>query len=159
MLIGVLSDTHGQIYATLKAIRMLESCRVGTVIHCGDIGSPAIVSLFQQWPTHFVFGNVDDPRSLEAAIREAGQTSHQRFGSLEAEGKQIAFMHSDDQNLFRQTVRSGGWDVVCHGHTHLAEISTAGRTLVLNPGAIDRTEHPSVAVLELPSLAATPISL
>ena len=58
MLIGVVSDTHGNVANSQAAVRLLESL-VSAVLHCGDIGSPAIPPLFAQWPTHFVLGNVD----------------------------------------------------------------------------------------------------
>jgi hypothetical protein len=60
MLLGVVSDTHGHVQNAQAAVRMLENLEVEVVLHCGDIGSQAIVPLFKKWPTHFVFGNVDD---------------------------------------------------------------------------------------------------
>ena len=57
MIIGIVSDTHGHVEFARPAMRMLESCQVELVIHCGDIGSPEIVELFAPWPAHFVFGN------------------------------------------------------------------------------------------------------
>jgi len=153
MRIGVVSDTHGHVLNTLAGVRMLESLDVELVIHCGDIGSTEIVSLFAPWPTHFVFGNVDHDRGgLEAAIKAAGKTCHGRFGSLELEGKTIAFLHGDDTALLRQTTTSGEYDLVCHGHTHVARQVKEGRTLVLNPGALYRATPHSIAVVELPSL-------
>ena len=57
--IGVISDTHGHIVNTRRAVRMFESMQVQQVLHCGDIGSPEIPPLFDAWPTHYVLGNVD----------------------------------------------------------------------------------------------------
>jgi putative phosphoesterase len=160
MRIGVVSDTHGHVPYTLDAVRMLESLDVELVIHCGDIGSEEIVGLFDAWPTHFVFGNVDgDWRRLEATIRAAGKTCHGRFGRLELAGKTIAFLHGDDTALLRQTETSGDWDLVCHGHTHIARNETRGRTLVLNPGALYRATPHSIAYVELPSLEATIVAV
>jgi uncharacterized protein len=156
MRIGIVSDTHGHVPNTFDAVRMLQSLDVELVIHCGDIGSAPIVELFTQWPTHFVFGNVDDDRrTLEAAILAAGKTCHGRFGSLELAGTKIAFLHGDDTGLLRQTCHSGQWDLVCHGHTHVARNVREGRTRVLNPGALYRATPHSLAYVELPSLEAT----
>ena len=153
MLIGVVSDTHGHVEFTRPAIRMLESCRVDAVIHCGDIGSEEIIALFQQWPTHFVFGNVDDQRQrLRRAIEQAGQTCHDRFGSLELLDKRIAFLHGDDAALLEQTISGGRYDLVCYGHTHVAEQHQQGKTAVLNPGALYRAHPHSLAVVDLPQL-------
>ena len=159
MLIGIVSDTHGQVDLTRQAVRIFESLAVELVIHCGDVGPAALVQLFEPWPTHFVLGNCDDPYSLPAAIESAEQTCHDRFGSLELEGKKIAFLHGDDHVLLRTTVHDGCWDLVCYGHVHLAGASLVGQTLVLNPGALCRSDHPSVAVVRLPSLDVIPVRI
>ena len=73
MRLGVISDTHGQVELTRPAVRMFDSLDVSAVLHCGDIGSLAVVDLFAAWPTHFVFGNCDyDHEKFAAAIRDAG---------------------------------------------------------------------------------------
>ena len=160
MRIGVVSDTHGHVAYTLDAIRMLEGLEVEQVIHCGDIGSPDIVGLFHRWPTHFVFGNVDRPPGpLRAAIAKARQTCHEVFGELELEGKRIAFLHGDDLFRLSQTIASGQWQLVCHGHTHVARKERHGETLVLNPGALYRATPHSIAFVELPAVEATIVSL
>lgn len=159
--LGILSDTHGNYRRTEEAARLFRRFRVNQVVHCGDIGGPEIVWLLEDWPAHFVFGNVDvyDEAMLRRTIVEAGQQCHERFGSLELEGRRIAFLHGDDSRLFRETTQSGRWDLVCHGHTHVAGCYREGSTVVLNPGALHRTREPSVAVVALPSLAVTPLLL
>ena len=160
MQLGVVSDTHGHVGYTREAIRMLESLEVEAVLHCGDIGSPEIVELFSAWPTHFVFGNVDhDAAALKDAILAAGQTCHDRFGRLELAGKKIAFLHGDDSALLAETIASSRFDLVCHGHTHVARRVARGSTLVLNPGALYRASPHSIAHVQLPELEATIISL
>lgn len=158
-LLGVLSDTHGDVEATSAALTQFKHWGVDQIVHCGDIDSPEIVFLLEAWPTHFVLGNMDDPTVLEDAIRRAGQHDHGRLGYLELDGKRIAFLHGDDLRRLRRTIQSGRWDLVCHGHTHMASLTAHGQTLVLNPGALYRTELPAVAVVELPSLEITPVLL
>jgi len=160
MRIGVVSDTHGHMKSTESAVRLLAGQNVALVLHCGDIGSAAIVSQFSAWPTHFVFGNVDhDEEALDRAIEEAGQTNHRRFGTLALDNREIAFLHSDDRELFEETIESNRWDVVCYGHTHVAEQHRVGRTLVLNPGALFRANPRSFAVVDLASLEAVHVPL
>ena len=153
MRIGVLSDTHGHLAYTRRAVEALGRYDLKTVLHCGDVGSAEIVPFFDRWTTHFVFGNVDhDEWVLRKAIEEAGQTCHGRFGSLELDGLRIALIHSDDQQLFRETIAEQLWDLVCYGHTHVHEHHLEGRTLVLNPGAVFRANPRTFAVVTLPSL-------
>ena len=139
---------------------MLESLEVETVLHCGDIGTPEIVELFAPWPTHFVFGNCDDDRpALRAAIAASGQSCHEEFGDLEFAGVKVALLHSHDRERFRTAVQSGQWQLVCYGHTHVASLDKHGATTVLNPGAIYRANPHSIAVVALPQLDATIVTL
>ncbi len=157
MILGIVSDTHGHVPYTREGVRMLESLGVEAILHCGDIGSEAIVPLFAAWPTHFVFGNVDigsQAKALQIAIADAGQTCHGRFGSLELAEVKIALVHGDDQHLLAGTIAAGAHDLVCHGHTHISRLEKIGETLVLNPGALYRATPHSIAVVELPSLNA-----
>ncbi len=160
MQIAVVSDTHGNLENTREAIRVMEELELECVIHCGDVGSAAVVTLFEKWPTHFVFGNVDnDGDQLRAAIEGCGQTCHGRFGELTLEGKKIAFLHSDDRQRFQETIASGEYDLVCYGHTHRAETHDENGTVVLNPGALYRATPHSFALVELPSLEISHVKL
>ncbi len=160
MRLGIISDTHGKVDLTRPAVRMFESLDVDAVLHCGDIGSVAVVELFSPWPTHFVFGNCDqDLDGFAADIRQAGQTCHGLFGDLEFDGVRVALLHSHERRRFRQTIDSGDYRLVCYGHTHVAAIDKHGKTLVVNPGAIYRANPHSIAVVDLPTIEATIIEV
>jgi putative phosphoesterase len=158
MKIGVLSDTHGETQSVRQAVRVLNQLGVSLLIHCGDIGLE-IVPLLNGLRTHFVYGNIDDADQLRQAIVDPNHTLHDQLGTLEIEGRRVAFLHGHDVKLLRHAIHSGHWDLVCHGHTHAFSRSMEGKTLVLNPGALARTSHPSLAVVELPSLEVTQIPL
>ncbi len=160
MHLGIVSDTHGHVAYTRQAVRMLSSLGVDAVLHCGDIGSPDIVPLFADWPTHFVFGNVDyDVHALRAAIDAAGQTCHGLCGDLTLAGIRIGFLHGHDGTLFNEMIASGDWQLICYGHTHVAERHQDGLTWVLNPGALYRADPHSLAVVDLPELAIQHVTL
>lgn len=160
MLIGVVSDTHGNIRNTLEAVTLLERHAVSAVLHCGDIVSADIVPLFVEWPTHFVFGNCDhETSSIRRAILDAGQTCHGRFGELNLDGRRIAFLHGDDAARLHDAVTSGDYDLVCYGHTHKFEYHRAGDTLVLNPGALHRARPHSFALVDLHTMQVEQVSL
>lgn len=160
MRVGVVSDTHGHVDFTRRAVRMLESLEVKRVLHCGDIGSPAVIELFEPWPTDFVFGNCDiDHRALRAAIMRSGLTCHGEFGDLRIEGIRLALVHSHDRRLFSAAIGSGRYHTICFGHSHVASIERRGETLLVNPGAIYRAEPHSIALLELPQNTATIVKL
>lgn len=155
MLIGVVSDTHGHAEFARDAARMLETFEVESVLHCGDIGSPEVVRVFQKWPTHFVFGNVDHHEMMmRKAISNAGQTCHERFGELNLCGVRIAMLHSDDAKQFAEAIASRKYDLICYGHTHVAKQERCGSTLVLNPGALYRATPHTIAIVDLPAIKA-----
>src|SRR5580698_10194081 len=111
MRIGVVSDTDGHVANAQAAVRMLESCEVELVIHCGDIGSAEVVRAFDRWPTHFAFGNTDDDLpTLRAATKAGGQACHERKGELQLEKRRIAFLHGDDSRMFGDLLASGRID-------------------------------------------------
>ena len=158
-LLGVVSDTHGQVEFTRQAVRMLSSFEVQVVLHCGDIGSTEIIPLFEALADAFRVRQLSTTTSsvCRTAIEAAGQTCHELFGSMVLAGVQIAFLHGDDTRPYCESRPSNGkWDLVCHGHTHVASQQwQVGPTLVLNPGALYRANPHSLAVVELPSLDVT----
>lgn len=160
MRIGVVSDTHAHVVNTQAALTLLESLAVERVLHCGDIGSIVVAKLFTHWPTDFVFGNCDYERDeLAAAITEAGQTCHGKFGDLQIAGRRIALLHSDDHRKYSEVTTSGDYDLVCYGHTHVAKLEKLGHTLVLNPGALYRSNPHSLAVVNLATMEAEIVNL
>jgi uncharacterized protein len=158
MKIGVISDTHGEIGILPQAVRILDGFDVGLIIHCGDVGR-GIVPLLEGHLTHFVAGNIDDVDQLREDISAPEHIFHEQLGELEVEGRRIAFLHGNDVKLLHHTIRSEHWDLVCHGHTHDFSSNREGQTLVINPGALSRTPHPSLAVVDLASMEVTEVPL
>lgn len=160
MRLGIVSDTHGHVENARRAARMFESLQVDTILHCGDIGSLAVVELFADWPTHFVFGNTDtDLDRFADEIRHMGQHCHGLFGDLVLAGVRVALLHSHDGRRFRQSIACGDYSLVCYGHSHVAAIDRQGKTLVVNPGAMYRANPHSIAIVELPELEATIVTV
>jgi uncharacterized protein len=150
MRLGIISDTHGHLRNTQAGVKRLEERGVDQILHCGDIGSPAIPGLITR-PAHFVWGNVDqDVEELREAIAEAGHTCHERCGEWELEGIRLALVHGDDPKVWQRVTQEGARDVVCFGHTHRREARWVGTTLLMNPGAVYRATPHTVAILELP---------
>ena len=150
MLIGVLSDTHGNLRTTAAALRVLAARQVACVLHCGDIDDATTVGLFENVPAHFVLGNCDvNVSSLGLAARAVGATLHGRFAELELAGRRIAILHGDDQARLAEAAAGGRYDYVFCGHTHAAEDRRAGPTRIINPGALDRARPKTFVLLNL----------
>ncbi len=150
MHLAVISDTHGHILNTKRAVGVIESFNPVAILHCGDIGSTEIPGLFSKWPTHYVIGNVDSNTiELETAIKKAGGIYHQNFGDITIHDKRIALLHSHLSNVLESTIESELFDIVCYGHTHQAEFHIAQQTLVVNPGALFRAKTHTIAILDI----------
>jgi len=151
--LGIISDTHGLLNETVLAVQLFRESDVQAVIHCGDIGSSAVVGAFHDIETHFVLGNMDgDSETIRLAVAETGNHFHGWFGSIERWGKRIAFLHGHQSEKFDQELESGNWDLLCYGHTHIAALQMHGSTMLLNPGAFYRVFRPTVAIVTLPDL-------
>jgi putative phosphoesterase len=151
MRIAVLSDTHSRTRTVAHALDLLRERDVRFVIHCGDIEDADTVGQFAGFTTHFVFGNCDatERDSLRRAMREIGATLHEPFGNLELEEVKIAFLHGDDNRLFRDVEQSGHFDYLFYGHTHQAGERRTGPTRVINPGALHRARPKTLVLLDL----------
>ncbi|MEZ6046946.1 MAG: metallophosphoesterase [Planctomycetaceae bacterium] len=158
--IGVVSDTHGHIPNTEQAVQQLREQNVSQIIHCGDIGTAAIVPLFSDWPTHFVFGNVDREKAhLQSTIEGHGQTCWGEFGEIQIDDCRIAFTHGHDKQLLDRLSKSGAFDIVCSGHTHLAQLEVKNEIILLNPGALYRADPHTYAIIDLPEMKIEHYSL
>jgi putative phosphoesterase len=150
MKIGIVSDTHGRQLNTRLALDELKTRGIHVVLHCGDIDDPDSIGLFAGFEVHFVFGNCDwDRTPLRHKMTQVGATLHENFGHVELEGVRIAFTHGDDKGLLYDLEKSGAYDFLFYGHTHIAEEHTTGPTRVINPGALHRARPKTFVVVDL----------
>ena len=155
MKLGVISDTHGNVLRTRRALEIFKERQVTEILHCGDVGSKQIVEILSEIPTFYVYGNTDARSFLRAGILHLGERQQvccETVGMLAREGRQIVFLHGTDWQLFDDLLTSQRYDLICSGHTHEAHWEIQGKTYLLNPGALERTPSPSVAVLTLPEM-------
>ncbi|HYV40065.1 MAG TPA: YfcE family phosphodiesterase [Gemmataceae bacterium] len=151
MRIAILSDTHSR-YPTIEtALQLVEERHVDLILHCGDIEDSEAVWLFPP-NTHFVFGNCDHERSsIRMAVHGIGATLYEPMGKLELNGVRIAWLHGDDHKLMESVEKSGEFDYLFYGHTHIADERRTGPTRVINPGALHRARQKQFLVLDVDS--------
>ncbi len=155
MILGIVSDTHGNARRTARATGEFLSRGVNAVVHCGDIGGENVlmelVAAFDpiQIPVYCVEGNVDyGDISLRSFPSNTVVMLLGAFGDLTLAGKRIAVTHGDDAVRLRAAARRNEYDYVLTGHTHQPEDRMEGQTRVINPGAVHRTPEPGIAVLD-----------
>jgi putative phosphoesterase len=147
MRIGILSDTHDQLVLTQHAVALLMREGAEVLIHCGDLTGPEIVQACAKLPCTFAFGNhdADSAPALERAIADVGGTCVASGGIVELAGKRIAVLHGHEGMKDLLAERP---DYLIHGHSHIAADGWIGKTRRICPGALNRAESLTVALLD-----------
>ena len=146
LLIAILSDIHDNLPKLRAAIDHVQ--RVDALLCGGDLCSPFIVDELAKFPrpVHVVFGNND--ADLFRITQKANAANQQRapedqihlhgeFFEGELGGKRIALIHFEQ--IGRALTRSGQYDLVVYGHTHLFSVErdpATGAIRGLNSGEI-----------------------
>jgi hypothetical protein len=149
MLVGLISDTHGQIRrAALDALRGVD-----VILHAGDVGGrPVLDALSAIAPVRAVMGNVDLAGTLDASI------------DCELDGTRVHVSHGHELGRPTPERLAARYDaaVIIYGHTHTALVRTIGSALVVNPGAAGPRRfnlRPSIGLLRLPEREVTIVPL
>jgi putative phosphoesterase len=151
MLIALLSDTHDHAANARAAVALLKEHVPGAWLHAGDMVAPETLEHFAGLePFHFVFGNNEyDHAALRSKAAALNLECHGEFADLRLGGKRVGLLHGHDSRLFSRLAAGGEYDYLIHGHTHVREDTRAGKTRVINPGALHRARVKSVALLDL----------
>ncbi|MES3033367.1 MAG: metallophosphoesterase family protein [Gemmatimonadota bacterium] len=138
-LIGLVSDTHGMVRASLfDALAGVE-----LILHAGDVGpDDVLVELEAIAPVRAVRGNTDAP----------GNPRHAAALTLEIGGVSIHVSHGHELGspTPAKLLAAYAQRVLVYGHTHRQLITEADGRLVINPGAAGARRFdlaPSVARL------------
>lgn len=164
--IGVISDTHDQRQQILKAIDIFNKGEVELVIHCGDWVSPFSAARFSslKCPIKGVFGNNDGDKKMHRERNGSFIEYNDEKMKIAVGGRKIFTAHGHMPQLVEEALKSGEYDAVFSGHTHIAHIKKEGKTLWLNPGSlVDETNGEikgmSIAIYDTESNSARLIKL
>lgn len=135
MVIGIVSDTHGDMHAIEDVLARPEAARAEVWLHAGDVAPDAgYVCQLSGKMVYAVAGNCDWPSEKvkdELVLDFAG---HRLFL---AHGHTYGVRRGTDALV--EAARQAGADIAVYGHTHVAELADlAGGILVLNPGSAAR---------------------
>lgn len=137
MLLAIISDTHDNLPMVSKLIENLRKKDVKTVIHAGDVIAPFTLKAFKGLNLSFVYGNNDGERKMLREVAEKlGFQPLGDFGRLEINGLNFAVIHGQNEEIVEALAKSGMYDVVVRGHSHISEERKVGKALVLNPGEV-----------------------
>lgn len=163
MIIGVMSDSHGQHARVGAAVRLLESRGAQYLVHCGDLGGERVLDELAGRSVSFVWGNGDypDARLLAYARRLGLKPPEEVPLCIELGQRRLCVFHGHETLFMRltrwldkgETARIeeaiGRVDYVLYGHTHVANDLRLGGLRLINPGALHRAAEHTVATLDL----------
>jgi putative phosphoesterase len=160
MLIGILSDTHDQVLRTKEAVATMVAHGAQALIHCGDITIAEVVYECSIQPAFFVFGNCDfDRTGLRLAIDRIGGTCLEQGGLISLGERRIAITHGHSDSEVRRLADLEP-EYLFFGHSHRTTDVQKGPTRWINPGALQRANPWTIALLNLATnhLSVLPIS-
>lgn len=138
MKILLLSDIHDNVWALQTVLKSQQANEANALICCGDLCSPFIIDLLSAFnkPVHIVLGNNDcDVAAMMGKLPKYSNIKiHGEYYRDELEAKTFAVNHYPEKA--QKLVELQVYDVVCYGHDHAIFAKYAGKTLLLNPGAV-----------------------
>jgi putative phosphoesterase len=142
--ICVVSDSHDRGDPLLDAIQTAYAEGAQLAIHCGDvIGAQTLRPLLAVGiPVHVVHGNnLGDPVAMaRLCVASQGRiVYHGADAELSLAGRRVFVTHHP--HYARGLASTGDFDLVCCGHSHVAEVVEqanirGGRTWLINPGTV-----------------------
>lgn len=155
MLVGIMSDSHGDAAATAQAVALLTRRGARKLFHCGDLCRHAVLDELAGHDCTFVWGNCDTPSPVLRRYVTALGLSWPRCPALATvDGKSIAVYHGHEP-AFAKASHQPGHDYIFYGHTHKYSDHHENRCRFINPGALHRAPLRTVALLDLETDALT----
>lgn len=149
VIVGLLSDTHGQTRTAAAALEMLRKRGAEYLIHSGDICGEEILEQMAETPGAFVFGNNDFEFERYRQLAKILEITCLNFGGMiTLDGKKIAVAHGDRATEMRQLI-SQRPDYFIFGHTHVPLDTMENGIRYINPGALHRARPKMCAILDL----------
>jgi len=156
MKVGVISDTHDNLDAIKKAVKLFNDEGVALVLHAGDFVAPFTAKPLGELDAKLIgiFGNNDGDKLLLKERFEGNGVGelHEDPYALTLEGKSIIITHRPQ--IVNALAKA--YDVVIYGHTHQPEIKKEAGHLILNPGECSGwlSGRRTVALLDVERLEA-----
>lgn len=149
MKLAIISDTHDEEERTKRALRKINAISPDKVVHCGDLTSAKMLSLFKGLDIVQVLGNCDSGPSLNHEAVKLGLNPIDYTAEFKLADKSFFVAHGNNANTVRHAISSQAFDFVLHGHTHVANDETFDKTRIVCPGALHSANFYSFAVIDL----------
>ncbi|MBN1766212.1 MAG: metallophosphoesterase [Sedimentisphaerales bacterium] len=136
MKIGIISDSHDHHENVLRAIEIFNEQGVEYVLHGGDIVSPFTAKAFaslEKAKFIAVFGNNEGEKLyVKSTVSGFGGEIYEYCYKGTLAGRKIYMTHT--HHNIEEVIKSGLYDLIIYGHTHMQDMRQEGKTLIINPG-------------------------
>ncbi len=133
-MIGILSDTHDNLDAVRRAVRLFNDAGCSLVVHAGDFVAPFTARELRELaaPVKAVFGNCDGEKAgLARAFEGWGEIREAPF-LFSQDGLRFLICHLDGP--VNRYLAENPCDVLIYGHTHRPLVERRAGALIINPG-------------------------
>lgn len=138
MKIAIISDSHDNLINLTKAVELANAQNCEYLFHAGDLVAPPMIPALGAFKgkVMIVWGNNEmEKLGLQAMIGKFSNIQPAAdFVETEVDGIKIFMNHFP--KFAELAAKSGDYDLVIYGHTHLAEEKQINNTKVVNPGEI-----------------------
>ena len=142
MKLAIISDSHGHVEAIRQVL--VQMGKVDALIHLGDgIADMQRLSLPAGVATYHVRGNND-------FTVPAPSTQYRLF-----DDQRVMLTHGHELgvkmglNQLEYAAQEHQCKLACFGHTHIAYLDEQGPVILLNPGSVGASFHPSFALVDI----------
>ncbi|MCG8408294.1 MAG: YfcE family phosphodiesterase [Phycisphaerales bacterium] len=151
MLVGIMSDSHGDAPVTARAVSLLENRGAKKLFHCGDLCGDHVLDELAGRDCVFVWGNCDAPSPvLRKYVTSLGLSWPEAPVHVTVAGKRIAVYHGHENGFFRAKLSPDpGLDYLFYGHSHRYADDRQNGCRLINPGALYRAAVHTVALLDV----------
>ncbi len=148
--LGLIADTHNENELTRHAVTIFRNLDIRTVLHAGDVIRTDILNLFDGMQLYLAFGNGDDPQLLVPRCQRLGFPTPAYQHYIVHQNSAIFLFHGYAEQVpkYRDVCCDQNVSIIIKGHTHLRENFHKNHVWVINPGALHRTEDPTIAILD-----------
>ena len=158
--IGFISDTHGGIGETLRALEVLKDCE--TIYHLGDVlyhgprnalpgdYNPKDLAAYLKERDNIIYvrGNCDS--DVDQMVTDKDLTNKMRV--LDINGLKTMLIHGYEETEFARLeyAKDSGIKMIVTGHTHIKVLDVKDGIILLNPGSttIPKDGIASVAMMD-----------
>jgi uncharacterized protein len=138
MKIAIIADIHDKIDRLDKVLSDIISCKIDTIIICGDIVSSSTLRHIANTKLniYFVLGNAELNKKELFSLQDEYKnlTGFMEVGDFFLSKRRVGITHFPDQAMKLSQTKL--YDFIFYGHTHTPWAEIIDGQIVLNPGEI-----------------------